>query len=1101
MSTVTPPQRKRDHIPNSKSSDSLPSPNELLGLGNRRLKTGSRAAGLPQDVAVGFTSTSVLLKYNLLNLRSAEEAIAEPAKQAISKSKAKDVDGRTKAAKAAKKKAAEDVVGITLTAPKEAVKEKKFKETKESDVKIARPRKRKSDEIEAQPIPKKCASVLTKHAHDTAGSENDNAAGPAEPKEKPAPKPRKRRKTAETTGIDDNLPAPAVKSSKPRKKTVKKSSHFADQAQDIARNPTADVSQPQLAVTNEIIKAYPGPVNSTVNLVKDGTAILVETSVQSETVTAKGRKTSKSSSHFLTGSELVPPAEPVVIVDESVQFDAAVKRKVRWTPPKTGHTEQSTEIDIYSVPSSSPKIAEAESVPPKIDFAVLQNKFGYDNKRDSASASPSRDAQVGSMMRPGRRLELIPDLQHKPITIIQEQPGPVVAMPTREELQADSAKDLPAPPQREARKKASPRKKIPLTKKTSSVKKAPRAKKVATTKKDSPKKVSPKKNESPKKGPGGITGRSIARYALPEQAVTAIVKDANLSPHFALIFEKPAETVSKASSVIHELLEGSTEAKEVAKPRRSRAKKGDTENPLKEAKKKPSAKAKAMPPPHPKLASPKQHNAKLERQDILFGSSSQLRQDLSPDLVRVLQQSLQESAPGDTELEIDSIARVQGRRAAAFRSTRRKLWGESHYAPTDEDDSFRDISEFDMLGTIHADTIEHVVGSFNRAASTANPFAPVINAPAAHEHEAGPVPSNGFFLTIGNDEQLIHSPSYLDLPNEDHAANDLPVLPAEVEGISPTANDLDEGDARFTKFSGSEVGTGRLDVFKDSVSQPAVMSTAITISSDSPREASPPRAALRPLTTNAKSPTKTQNESKLVKKKDTTATVEVDAAKKPPRGRSRKDTVADVPTKAAKPDGRPRKIAPSSPGPRTPRKQDKSQKQAVSGAKNSPTRSSAEKERFVGFRDIDDIEDDEPNKTPSPRRRRGSPTASQELPLTTNEEHEVAVKQRNTAIVNPSHPRWPTAKAKLFPEITAQVKGAPATGNIKNPSWYEKMLLYDPIVLEDLTTWLNEQGLRLEGKDKEMVELSGWMTQAWCEANSVCCLWREGLRGGVRTRY
>jgi hypothetical protein len=334
----------------------------------------------------------------------------------------------------------------------------------------------------------------------------------------------------------------------------------------------------------------------------------------------------------------------------------------------------------------------------------------------------------------------------------------------------------------------------------------------------------------------------------------------------------------------------------------------------------------------------------------------------------------------------------------------------------------------------------------------------------------------------------------LDPPEEDHATDELLVLPAEANKTSLATNGLDLGNTRFTTSASSEVGTDRLDIFKDSGSQPATTSTAITISSDSPREASPPQAALRPLTTNAKSPTKTQHEPKTVKEKSTAA-VKASASNNLPRGRLQKVDIVNVKAKAVKPRGRPRKIAASSPGPRTPRKQ------AVSGAKSSPPRSSVDKDRFLGFMDLDDIEDDEPNHTPSPRRKRGSPTTSQGLLLTTNEEQEAAIKQRNTAIVHPSHPRWPTAKAKLFPEITVKVRGAPATGSIKNPSWYEKMLLYDPIVLEDLTTWLNEQGLRIEGKEKELVELSAWMTQAWCEANSVCCLWKEGLRGGVRTRY
>ena len=87
--------------------------------------------------------------------------------------------------------------------------------------------------------------------------------------------------------------------------------------------------------------------------------------------------------------------------------------------------------------------------------------------------------------------------------------------------------------------------------------------------------------------------------------------------------------------------------------------------------------------------------------------------------------------------------------------------------------------------------------------------------------------------------------------------------------------------------------------------------------------------------------------------------------------------------------------------------------------------------------------------------------------------------------------------------------------------------MYDPIVLEDLTAWLNKQGLRIPRKapavkgirkekgkkvkepqknevNKAQVvdkELEIWMVQKWCEEKSICCLWREGLRGGVKSRY
>lgn len=60
------------------------------------------------------------------------------------------------------------------------------------------------------------------------------------------------------------------------------------------------------------------------------------------------------------------------------------------------------------------------------------------------------------------------------------------------------------------------------------------------------------------------------------------------------------------------------------------------------------------------------------------------------------------------------------------------------------------------------------------------------------------------------------------------------------------------------------------------------------------------------------------------------------------------------------------------------------------------------------------------------------------------------------------------------------------------PTWREKILMYDPIVLEDLTAWLNTTGFQAINEDREVSTLD---VRDWCEANGVCCY---GLGGGWR---
>lgn len=90
------------------------------------------------------------------------------------------------------------------------------------------------------------------------------------------------------------------------------------------------------------------------------------------------------------------------------------------------------------------------------------------------------------------------------------------------------------------------------------------------------------------------------------------------------------------------------------------------------------------------------------------------------------------------------------------------------------------------------------------------------------------------------------------------------------------------------------------------------------------------------------------------------------------------------------------------------------------------------------------------------------------------------------------------ATEALFKTITKAITSYPPTHDAKNLTWYEKILLYDPIVLEDLADWLDKVGLSRVGYAGKVTPR---MTKQWCESQSICCVWRENLRGGTRARY
>lgn len=85
----------------------------------------------------------------------------------------------------------------------------------------------------------------------------------------------------------------------------------------------------------------------------------------------------------------------------------------------------------------------------------------------------------------------------------------------------------------------------------------------------------------------------------------------------------------------------------------------------------------------------------------------------------------------------------------------------------------------------------------------------------------------------------------------------------------------------------------------------------------------------------------------------------------------------------------------------------------------------------------------------------------------------------------------------VFDYITKAVKSMPRTTDPANPSWHEKILMYDTIIIEDLTVWLNSGHLTKAGYDDEVPTGE---VKRWCESKSICCVWQTNLRGKERKR-
>lgn len=120
---------------------------------------------------------------------------------------------------------------------------------------------------------------------------------------------------------------------------------------------------------------------------------------------------------------------------------------------------------------------------------------------------------------------------------------------------------------------------------------------------------------------------------------------------------------------------------------------------------------------------------------------------------------------------------------------------------------------------------------------------------------------------------------------------------------------------------------------------------------------------------------------------------------------------------------------------------------------------------------------------------------------------------------------WANVKPSICAAITAHVRSIPPTTDPKKPSWHEKILMYDPLILEDFTDYLNcntkfrtykratqkqikayNNKLKMEGNailgverdDQVLViekELEVFMVRDWCQEMSICCIHAKESRG------
>ncbi|KAJ4329152.1 5'-flap endonuclease [Fusarium piperis] len=580
---------------------------------------------------------------------------------------------------------------------------------------------------------------------------------------------------------------------------------------------------------------------------------------------------------------------------------------------------------------------------------------------------------------------------------------------------------------------------------------------------------SPKK-KAPKKKARTITELATAAYKLPTQP--------DPDPPTASILEH-----FKAAG------NANTSATEQTKKAKGKA------NPRKRASK--VSKKKAA-PPKPILLSPGAALAQVANQDFVFGTSSQLAREESPTVLRDLQSALMQSNQVDdidfaTPINSDAIDPPEPRTNlwdAAARDTEGDLFNVEVINLTEDSPH--------SLGEIHDANPFGYFGGGNRTSVLDS----VAEDPVSDDHVSFTNLSDLMPSPTRNRRQRDRegSPFFSDSDLSTSIELQRPA-PAKTqtgqENLAPAANPLD-GEADTPEQPPRPNFEGYTDIqlakeirtfgFKPIKRRSAMIALLDQCWQSKTRMG---QAGVHTSTKRTSSAPKTT-------KPGSSISAGIDA--KRPRGRPRKNSPsasepqepppsAQPPETPKRPRGRPRKDSlASSLGTSSPAKaKAATSPKKPSTAAKSPRRKKGAANPVIEIPDSNsDFGSDLASSPDSSMDEMFSPPPL-DLSLSTGDDTELSL----TASQNDQ-------EVVLFEYIAKAIRSAPRTTDPTQPSWHEKILLYDPIILEDLAAWLNTGELSRVGYDGEVNPND---VKKWCESQSICCLWRVNLRGKERKRF
>ncbi|KAI9801855.1 MAG: 5'-flap endonuclease [Piccolia ochrophora] len=570
----------------------------------------------------------------------------------------------------------------------------------------------------------------------------------------------------------------------------------------------------------------------------------------------------------------------------------------------------------------------------------------------------------------------------------------------------------------------------------------------------------------PKKRPKTITEQATAAFVLerPQSPPTALLQYVTKGLAAECTDAQPPMPGSglerSKATVRGENVKGGTKAK----PARRRTKK-NTE-------------------PQSTLLCPPAALEKLNDQDVLFGTSSQLASEESPTFIRNLQQAMKASGNAHDDLgfntSFDNSIRTSSGTSMASSSTSmfiatRSLWSA---AARNGDGSLMETEVVDLAN------------SPDECAIT-RPSQPVALGDGQHgQHGAEEEPSIIVIDEMNVAKSLeLPSPSRLQQAAQSSKRSNKKPSPTNSSHSIPTAVDMHVPSAEMdpkpsllartpaqstNDFTG--IPTPRLAKELASYGFKSIKGRKKMIELLEKCRQSKAASRKRPGSSDSHPTHRTDSAQIDATRQSPHPTARADSP--PSHAQSNLDDVVPPPLK--KPRGRPKKPPPATTAPAPPAQPNPPRTTAPRSSAALLT-TTPRKRRKPPV--IEEISDSDTAPTPSPPRRSPHARLVPSPPLQLSSSN-----SRTTPEPSPS---------SLSSRITAAVKAQPRGTDSRHPSWHEKMLLYDPIVLEDLAAWLNTDGLKRVGVDDEVGPAE---VRAWCERRSVCCLWRENTRGKERRR-